>query len=69
LCAYFISTPIAKPDTETNNSNSNSNGFIMVDYTQYLKDAHVSFSGNDPRKLFGLIDIKLFKNKKFGWDI
>jgi len=41
----------------------------MVDYTQYLKDAHVSFSGNDPRKLFGLIDIKLFKNKKFGWDI
>jgi len=37
----------------------------MVDYTQYLKDAHVSFSGNDPRKLFGLIDIKLFKNKKF----
>lgn len=35
----------------SSNSNSNSNnGFIMVDYTQYLKDAHVSFGGNDPRK-------------------
>ncbi|XP_017054521.1 protein suppressor of sable [Drosophila ficusphila] len=43
-----VSTPVAKPETEANNSNSNSNGFIMVDYTQYLKDAHVSFSGNDP---------------------
>ncbi|KAM8719907.1 hypothetical protein ACLKA7_006030 [Drosophila subpalustris] len=33
----------------SSNSNSNSNnGFIMVDYTQYLKDAHVSFTGNDP---------------------
>ncbi|KAH8366641.1 hypothetical protein KR084_009519 [Drosophila pseudotakahashii] len=42
------STAVAKPETEANNSNSNSNGFIMVDYTQYLKDAHVSFSGNDP---------------------
>ncbi|XP_070075380.1 protein suppressor of sable isoform X2 [Drosophila takahashii] len=43
-----VSTPVAKPETEASNSNSNSNGFIMVDYTQYLKDAHVSFSGNDP---------------------
>lgn len=35
----------------SSNSNSNSNnGFIMVDYTQYLKDAHVSFAGNDPSK-------------------
>ncbi|EDX00806.1 protein suppressor of sable [Drosophila yakuba] len=42
------STPPTKRETEANNSNSNSNGFIMVDYTQYLKDAHVSFSGNDP---------------------
>lgn len=35
----------------SSNSNSNSNnGFIMVDYTQYLKDAHVNFPGSDPRK-------------------
>ncbi|XP_070144603.1 protein suppressor of sable isoform X2 [Drosophila kikkawai] len=39
--------PAKAAETETN-SNSNSNGFIMVDYTQYLKDAHVSFSTNDP---------------------
>ncbi|XP_030378870.1 protein suppressor of sable [Scaptodrosophila lebanonensis] len=42
-----------KPETDVNNasssnSNSNSNGFIMVDYTQYLKDAHVNFDRNDP---------------------
>eukprot|EP00099_Drosophila_melanogaster_P010445 NP_001284753.1 suppressor of sable, isoform C [Drosophila melanogaster] len=42
------STPPSKRETEANNSNSKSNGLIMVDYTQYLKDAHVSFSGNDP---------------------
>ncbi|EDW43725.1 GM19080 [Drosophila sechellia] len=42
------STSPTKRETEANNSNSNSNGLIMVDYTQYLKDAHVNFSGNDP---------------------
>jgi len=46
----FTSTPPSKRETEANNSNSKSNGLIMVDYTQYLKDAHVSFSGNDPRE-------------------
>ncbi|XP_046867635.1 protein suppressor of sable isoform X2 [Drosophila willistoni] len=40
--------PPAKSETTEANSNSNSNGFIMVDYTQYLKDAHVNFSANDP---------------------
>ncbi|KAH8387755.1 hypothetical protein KR093_009419 [Drosophila rubida] len=40
-------TPIPSENSSNSNSNSN-NGFIMVDYTQYLKDAHVSFAGNDP---------------------
>lgn len=54
LCLYR--TPVKSSELDvsaltSSNSNSNSNnGFIMVDYTQYLKDAHVSFAGNDPRK-------------------
>lgn len=63
LSAPFLHIPCrstaAKTEQETSNlstvvgsnSNSNSNnGFIMVDYTQYLKDAHVNFPGSDPRK-------------------